>query len=272
MLEELKAMERGFDDAAAALQPFDAGTWLGLPHHGFRGFETAAELRAALEAGPVRRAVVSHTCGWLLDATQGNDALARALPELPGCVGAMTVLPEGAEIFGSLEPYVRAQLARGLRLARIFPKAHRYSLGIPTAAAMLGLLEQLGIPVMIQIGQTSMGELTAIATRHPRLALIIDSTGHHEFLNMRGVLGHLERTRNLLVSTRGQFLSGGLELLAERIGTDRILLDTNQPIDQAEASLSLLIYSYLDAADQARIAHGNLERLLAGVENGGIFA
>lgn len=265
MLDRLLALEKEFDEAARALTPLDAGVWLGLPHSAFIGFETADELAKQLAASAVTRAVISHTAGWLLDATLGNDCMTEALAILPRCVGAMTLLPEGAEHFGKLEPYLVQQLGRGLRVARIFPKAHRYTLRVPAAAEMFRILELYRVPLMIQIGQSNIDELAGIARNHPRLNIIIDSTGHHEFLNMRGVLGQLEATPNLLVTTRGQFMCGGIELLHNRLGAERIVFASNFPIDQLEAGLSLLINSFLPDEDKHKIAHQNMERLLDGI-------
>jgi len=60
--------------------------------------------------------------------------------------------------------------------------------------------------------------------------------------------------------------------MVERLGVHRVVFSTNQPIDDPAAGLSLLAFSELPLETRRRIAHGNLETLLAAVGNGGYFA
>ena len=261
-IEVLTGLERRFEDEVRKLDPFDACVWLGRPFRSRRVFENVAALREGLAKGPVRRALISHTMGELHDARQGNDTLAKALEEFPGAYGVMTLLPPSWEDPEDTGAYIDRNLRRGLRMARIFPKSHRYTLCIPSVRVLLSALEEKGVPLVIQIGQTEWDEIGALAQAHPRLPILVESHGHHEYLNMRHALPWLESSANLYVPTNRQFLCGGLELLVERLGPGRVIFASNQPLDDPNAGLGPLVFSDLPIAVRRQVAHGNLERLL----------
>lgn len=265
-------MEREFDARVAALEAFDACAWVGHPHSGPVAYPDPAALRAALERYGIRRAVVGHTLADLYEPTLGNRATAELLEQLPGCVGAMTLIPAGTGEIEDLAAAVDAWLAQGLRVARILPKHHRFTLSQPNVPPMLRVLEDRGVPLFIPIGQTRFDEIGPLAVQYPSLAILVEGTGHHEYLNIRNCLPWLERAPNLLVPTHAQFLCGGLELMVESLGADRVFFSTNQPVDDPACGLSLLAFSPLPLDVRRQIAHGNLDRLLASVGNGGYFA
>ena len=60
--------------------------------------------------------------------------------------------------------------------------------------------------------------------------------------------------------------------MVERLGVHRVFFASNQPIDDPFAALSVLVYSRLSIEKRRTIAHGNLERLIAAVGNGGYLS
>lgn len=179
--------------------------------------------------------------------------------------GVMTLLPHDWGDIDSLEAKVVRHVARGLRAARLYPKSHRYSLRIPSMKPLLSLLESLRLPLFIPIGQTSWDEIGPLAQAYSKLPILVESAGHHEYLNMRHALPWLETSPNLLVPTNRQFLCGGLELLVERLGAERLLFASGAPLLDPHAALGPLVFSRLSRDVRGRIAHENLEQLLAGV-------
>lgn len=265
-LTMLADVEREYEEEAAALAPYDACMWLGRPFSGRIAYDTPTALRDALTAGPIKKALISCTASELYDPDTGNDELADALAELPGLYGVMTLLPHDWGDVDSLDVKVSINVNRGLRAVRLYPKSHRYSLRIPSMKPLLSLLESLSLPLFIHIGQTSWDEIGPLAQAYPKLPILVESAGHHEYLNMRHALPWLEASPNLLVPTNRQFLCGGLELLVERLGADRILFSSCAPTLDPNAALGPLVFSRLPRDVRQRIAHENLERLLAGVE------
>lgn len=270
MTHPVLELESEYNARVAELDPFDACAWLGYPRAARVAYPDESTLKEAMLEHGIRRALVSHTLSELHDPVMGNTATAKALAGLPGCAGVMTLLPAGTGEIADIGTYVDECLGASLRVARIFPRYHRYTLRVPTVPPMLKALEERGVPLFIQIGQTSWDEIGALALNHPRLAILVEGTGHHEYLNIRGCLPWLEKASNLFVPTHAQFLCGGLELLVDRLGAHRVLFSTNQPVDDPACGLSLLAFSHLPLETRRQIAHGNLERLLQGVGKGGI--
>lgn len=272
MENHITELEQWFDAAVHEMQPFDASVWLGYPANGKRAYLTPQELSGALNGQGICGALVSHTMSVFHDAQEGNRELANSLMDLPGCFGIMTLLPEGTGEFEDLAKSVEAYLASRMRAARLFPRDHRYSLRVPGIPKLLDLLQSLGIPLFIPIGQTSWDEIGNLARTYPRLAVLVEGVGHHEFLNVRGCLPWLESVPNLLVTTHNQYLCGGLELMVERLGAERILFSSNQPVDDPSAGLSLLACGRISQEDRNQIAHGNARRLIDRTGKGGYFA
>lgn len=265
-------LEQHYNHAVAELEPFDACAWLGRPASGPGVYATPADLLMGLARWRIPRALVSHTMGESHDALLGNQALGRALSELSGLNGVMTLLPEGFEDFEDIETNIDTCLNRGMRAARIFPKSHRYSMRVPTMPRLLEALERRGVPLFIQIGQSSWDEIGSLARSRSKLAIFVEGIGHHEYLNMRGALPWLIESPNLLVPTCNQFLSGGLELLVKKLGVRRVLFASNQPLGSPAAAMGPLVFSELPLQTRRRIAHENLDDLLAAVGHGGYFA
>jgi predicted TIM-barrel fold metal-dependent hydrolase len=264
--------ERDFDARVARLEPYDLCAWIGRYPGGWVAYEDADDLLAALRRSQIRGALVTHKACELHDARQGNDMLGAMLPSLPGCHAAIAVLPPGSGEFDDLPGYLDRAMERGFRAVRVFPKLHRYTLRLPTVPAMLKALEERGLPLIIQIGQTGWDEIGSLARTCPKLAVVVDGVGHHEFLNIRTCLPWLTSTPNLLVTTHALFLCGELELLVDRMGAERVLFASNQPMDDPAAGLSLLTCGAIADEAKRRIAGGNARRLLDRVGKGGYFA
>jgi len=145
------------------------------------------------------------------------------------------------------------------------PQSHRYSLDTPGVDGLLEALAAVRVPLFIPIGQTSWNEIGPLALAHSGLTILVESAGHHEYLNMRAALPWLERAANILVPTNRQFLAGGLDLLVERLGADRVVFASGQPVEDPWASLAPLVMNRLSGAVRRRIAHENLERILPAV-------
>lgn len=266
MPEPLNRVISEFDRRAAALEFFDACAWVGRPPEALRAFVTGAALHAALRRWGISRALVSHTMSVQWDAARGNEALAKELLDLPGCFGAMALLPPAGGELGDFRAHLDQMLARGMRAARLFPKVHRFSLRDPSLEAVFAELAARGVPLLMWIGQSSWDELAALAGAHPALRIVVDGVGHHEYLNCRQHLAQLDRHPNLLVEIHNLLMFRGIETIVERIGAERVLFGTNLPETDPAAAMMLLTHSELSEHQRRLIAGENLARLIEGVK------
>jgi predicted TIM-barrel fold metal-dependent hydrolase len=264
-------LEQWFDTEIAQLNPFDASVWLGYPHSGRIAYHSSVDVLEALHQQGLQGAMLAHTMALFHDPGEGNQAILDVLQDLPNCFGIMTLLPEGTGEFTHLTQTLEHYLSHRMRAARLYPREHRYTLRIPTIPRLLEALQSLGIPLFIPISQTSWDEIGALARSYPQLAVLVEGVGHHEFLNIRSCLPWLEAVPNLLVSTHNQFLCGGLEVMVNRLGAERIIFASNQPIDDPAAGLSLLATSKLSLKVRQQIAHRNALHLVEQVGKGGYF-
>ncbi len=264
----LQEMEADFGRRAAELAPYDALAWVGYPARSHVSWPDAIAAADALEAGPIHRALLSHTAGMLHDPIAGNRMLAEVLQALPGCHGVMSLLPGTLQPDWDIRAHIDVCFRAGMRAARLLPKLHRYTLKTPGMQELFEALAVRRIPLFLPIGQTSWDELGAIALAYPKLNILAESAGHHEYLNMRAALPWLEKVSNVFVPTNRQFLAGGIELLVERLGAHRVLFASGQPIEDPWASLGPLVMNRLSDAACLQIAHENLERLLAEAHEG----
>jgi len=251
---------------ASALAPYDALCWVGYPPRAFRAWPDGDAVRRGLAESPIRRALLSHTVGGLHDPEAGNRALAAVLADLPGFAGVMTLTPETQYGDADVDRRIAACLKAGMRAARLLPRSHRYTLKTPGVDALLDALARRGVAVFLPIGQTSWNEVGALAAAHPGLTMLVESAGHHEYLNMRAALPWLESAANIHVPTNRQFLAGGLELLVSRLGPERVVFASGQPVEDPWASLALLVRNRFSDDVRRLIAHGNLERMLDAVK------
>ncbi len=265
-------IEKQFEQEVSKLHPYDASVWLGYTAKGRIVYRDISSLQAALSRQQIKNALISHTMGELYDVALSNEILKQALKEQAGFGGVMTLLPEGTGEIENLSNYIEKGIEAGMRAARLFPKSHRFSLTSPNIPSLLTTLENLGMPLFIPIGETHWEQMAAIAGHYPRLAILLEGVGHHEYLNNRTCLPWLVERPNLLVPTHNQLLCGGLELMVDQLGPHRIFFASNQPMDDPAAGLSLLVYNDLAPAIRRQIAHGNLKKLIAGVGRGGYFA
>ena len=57
----------------------------------------------------------------------------------------------------------------------------------------------------------------------------------------------------------------GFQLIAEKVGVDRLLFGSGLPTSEPCAAMSELIYSGLDKASITKIASGNFKKLMKGI-------
>ncbi|MGH3758062.1 amidohydrolase family protein [Actinophytocola sp.] len=252
--------ERNGPENEPGLTLADANVLLGRHPHSPTGADTAADLLRWMDRFGIAEAVVGHTASWLHDPAAGNrmltDALGTASGRLRPC---WAVLPGGTGELGEPDELVAGALAAGVVAARGYPADHGWSLGTPDATPLLRALAGAGLPLLLDAEQTSWTEITACATDHPELRLVVCRTGYRALRRIAGVLGG---TGNVWIETSTLTTHQGLEWLAGRFGTQRLLFGTGAMLQDPAEAVTRLLLSGLDDTAVRAIGGANLRRLL----------
>lgn len=143
---------------------------------------TVETLIAAMDAAGVAKAAVVHSSTtYGFDNSYVVDGCAR-YPQRLAAVGSVDVLqPDAPE-------HMRAWAARGLAGLRLFTGGSTKEfdpseLDDPRAFPSWDLLAELGLPMCIQTGPVGLPQVSALARRFPRVAIILDHLGRPDVLD-----------------------------------------------------------------------------------------
>lgn len=241
-------------------------------------FTTVAELIAEMDYHGIEWALVHHATAQEYHPNVGNELLLKELQGQPRLVPCWVLLPPGTE---EMPPRVRGpdgqvrethhrpvawMMQRGVRAARIAPKAHGWSLIERTAWELFTALAQHRIPTFIDAAQISWSELDAVCTAFPELCIVLTETGYR--LN-RDLFPALAKHRNIFIEISRYEVHRGMEEICEKFGARRLLFGTGMPEYAPGCPITMLASANISKHDKELIANGNLSRLLKGGRAGG---
>ncbi|MCX7887027.1 MAG: amidohydrolase family protein [Verrucomicrobiae bacterium] len=248
-----------------ALGFFDLNCWFGAPlEPAFVTFEGVDALKKALNRYGIRRAIVSHTAGVRYDAEAGNRELLEVIRDDDSFFAAVTAVPEMSD-GQSWSSVLRWWIANRVRIVRLFPAAHNFSLAAPPVAELLEAMQQACVPLMVWHTQIPWRDVAAVCSDFPRLKVIIEGTGRKLFYDNRTYYPLLEQFPNLFFETHGLSNYLGLDDAVAWFGSKRFLFGSYFPhLDPNSAIMPVVAGAFSDE-DKRNIACGNLERLIAEV-------
>lgn len=216
-------------------------------------------LLARLDALGIDRALVHHSVAATYDAAAGN---ARLLDELRGNERLLPCFVLGPLETGELgDPQtLGARLAAaGVLAARACPAAQAWSLGGAEAVLLGRTLAAAGLPLFVDLPQTTCEDVDRLASLVPSLPLVLCRVGYRD---LRRLLPLLARHPQLRCDLSYLAAHDGVEEVVERFGAERLLFGTGMPVCEPAGALARLVYADLDDGDAEAIGHGNAERLL----------
>jgi predicted TIM-barrel fold metal-dependent hydrolase len=147
----------------------------------------------------------------------------------------------------------------GAKVARLYPREHSYGLGETWCGRLFGVLEEAGVPVLIDFDQTSWPEIDAILAAHPGLNLVVLRPGYR---SDRWLYPLLARHRGLRVETENYAAHMALEAITERFGAERLIFGSGMPVWDPAGAMTHVLYAAVDDRARRRIAGENLQSLL----------
>src|SRR5258706_8996145 len=156
-------------------------------------FHDVSGLLARMDQLGIACAAVSHTECLHYDVAAGNAALLRLLAEASPAARARlwpvwSLVPPATGEQGTPAELAAALEQDGIRLVRLYPRDHNYSLSGPDAAELLALLEPRHALTLIDLEQTSWEEVDRAAAAYPGLPLVVCHVGYRGLRRFAGVL------------------------------------------------------------------------------------
>ena len=231
------------------------GPW---PHGDCETLDVAG-LLARLDALGIERALVHHSVAATYDAATGN---ARLLEELRGSdrlLPCFVVGPLETGEFGDPSTFAARLVSDGVHATRAFPAAHSWSLGGAEAHLLARMLGESGLPLFVDLPQTTLEDVGRVASLVPSLPLVLCRVGYRD---LRRLLPLLARHPQLSCDLSYFAAHDGVEEVVDRFGAERLLFGTGMPVCEPAGALARLTYADLNEDDVEAIGHRNAERLL----------
>ncbi len=250
---------------AQALDLFDASSWLGRTTAFPLMDEGTPELLERVhKESSIRGALVSHwrsgqDCSQesnrlLLRQIAGHDnwyatlSLQPLFPADPGC----PVSPEWA-------------WPDEVRGVRVFPASFNYPLVDWCVGSLCDLLIERHLPLFVLHTETTFQDIYALASRYPRLRIVVESQTRKILYHMRVVLPLMRRCSNVYLETSNLCAQGMIEYIVKNLGADRLIFGTFAPANDPIVPLGMLLQAGISQADKLGIGGGNMRRLIAEV-------
>ncbi len=223
------------------------------------GQQTAEALIALMDRAGVDRAV-TFPYVEVLDSGH-NDWMAETVARYPDrLIGYAAVNPWQPGAAGEVR---RAVVEKGLRGLKLHPFLHAYSIAQHDLVdPIFEVCRELGIPVVIHgAGEWSNMPLQfdEMARSFPEVTIVMAHMGtiwgFQEALLVAG------RRPNILLGTALAF-SGFVQLAVERVGAERVLMETDTPVQAFEAEIAKIEIAVPDHAARELVMGGNIARIL----------
>jgi predicted TIM-barrel fold metal-dependent hydrolase len=251
----------------AALPWFDAHAWIGVgPLGSLRPVTTLDEMTQLLERHGIRRAMVAHVVARDYDPATGNRLLVEAIAGRDAFWGAAVLTPDDASL-SDFRARLRSLIAGKVRMVRVFPRLHNWLLSQWCAGPWLHVLEELRVPLAVWHTETSWEEIEAVCRAHPQLPVIVEGPNRKLLYHNRVYCRLLDQLPNFHLEIHNLVGYLGLDDAVRRFGSRQLLFGTYLPHQDPNVPMMLVTDGQFGLEDQRNIAYGNIERLIADVEN-----
>lgn len=235
-------------------QIIDANTLIGV--HPTHHLDLSAErLIRDMETYRIVASLTLSTIGVFSDYVRGNAETIEMAKANQRLVPVATVNParyfDGGGELASLR-------SRGFRICKLYPGEQGWPVDSAACIHVLGQLAAQKMPVMISA--ETPGEASRIArltANYPAPVILCGVSGE----NLSEVLA-VSSAQNIMVETHELHVPGGLELLAERMGPERVIFGSGAPRRSIASSLYYVMYSELPDEAKQLVLGSNIKRIL----------
>jgi hypothetical protein len=213
-------------------------------------------LVALMQQHQVAAACTLSTLGLLLDPALGNAATRAACAQYAGLMPVATLNP--VSFFG--EAAAQEQLQKDdFCLLRFFPHAQGWPVEFAPFHALLRAIAPLSLPVMV--GIETPGEITALTRDLEAYPAPVILSGINTSTLAEAIFVLRERDRWHIEISR-LLAPGAIRLVADSVGTDRLLFGTGAPSRPIAGVLATLEHAGLSEEARRQVLAANTRRIL----------
>jgi predicted TIM-barrel fold metal-dependent hydrolase len=252
------------------LQFFDSNLWIGYPAiPEFEIIPDISTLTEYLKRYDIVGGVVTHIAAKDYSPLEANEWLLASLQDAPGfrLWGNIVLLPDMFPSKDAGRAYLLPAIARGARMARVFPAAHRFSLSdwCIGSKIMLQLLEELQMPLVVWHTEVSWDEVEQLCRTYPALPIIVEGTPRKILYHTRFYYPLLKQYPNLYIELHSLINYMGVEEIVELFGARRLIFGSYMSFYDPNAVIMQVTHARISVEQKMSIARGNLLELTSKV-------
>ena len=219
----------------------------------------------------IHGALIAHSTAKEYDPSYGNRMLLRELKKSPRLYGVWTVMPHHTGEMPVPDDVVKEMRDNDIRVAKMYPRSHRYPFNDSFCGPLLQVFENEGIPLMIEGGhmygpdllepsnQVLLTELDAVLSWHPRLKVILLAS---RWDATRYLYWMMQKHKNLSLDLSNHQGNRAMEVFAGWFGAERILFGSGALTKAPGAAKAFVDYCTLTAEEKQAVAANNCARLM----------
>ena len=218
----------------------------------------------------IHGAFVAHAVAREYDPMFGNRMLMKELKKSRRLYAVWAVMPHHTGETPPPADLMKEMEDQGIRVAKMYPRLHRYPFNLDFCGDLLAELERRGMLLMVEGGhlygpdllepsnQVLLSDLDAVLSAHPELNVLLqgsrwDATRHLTWL--------MRKHKNLFLELSTHQGNRVIELFVDWFGPDRILFGTGAMDKSPGAAKAFIDYSTLDDDAKQKVAALNIARL-----------
>jgi hypothetical protein len=265
MTERIAQLIDEYRHARDSLAFLDCNLWLGRPPNPeFVTDFSLDALRKRMARYSIQGGVVTHFASLTYGQIWGNDAVLRAL-DGTGLWSGIVLVPQMFDPEPKGRAYLSDAVARGARVARIYPTEHRFSVADWCAGALLQALADSRMPLMVRHTQISWDEIHRICEARPNLTVIVEAVEQKILYHNRRLYPLLEHHPNLRLELHNFVGYLAVEDVVRRFGAHHLVFGSYMPVADPNAPMMLLTHARTPLEEKRRIARDNLAELVEAV-------
>jgi len=224
---------------------------------------TIDDLVAEMDRTGIQRSLVTNQSILFSTPDWGNDRLLRDVagkPRLRPVCGTW-IMQERGDV--TVTQHIDQLIRHGAAGVQLWPSASMFEFAPWQAPEFFAVMSERRLPIFMHVDQTNWNAVHAVLTAFPKLVLVLQRVVYSD---SRKALALMKACPGLHICTSPGFVGGSvLEQFDRFVGCDRLIFGTGLFKFDATPAVAQISYSTLSDDKKARIASGNLVRLLEAI-------